>query len=260
MSMSGITINGMSSGSKNVTLDGTNSVDQQQGNSTFVTPSLDAIGEIRVVSNGYQAEFGRNAGGTINIITKNGTRDFHGTYYWNRRHEGMNANSFFNNRQGIARPIYRYNIQGYTIGGPVTIPGWFNKNRDRLFFFWSQEYTRVKLQTVTIMVNQPTAAERIGDFSNSMDSLGRLILIKDPNLPGACTTTNKSGCFPDNIIPANRINATGQAILKFFPSPNGWVNPAPGQQYTSNFKASATPNHNAQGRHPAIRRAGDQED
>jgi hypothetical protein len=234
MSMSGITINGMSSGSKNVTLDGTNSVDQQQGNSTFVTPSIDAIGEIRVVSNGYQAEFGRNAGGTINIITKNGTRDFHGTYYWNHRHEDMNANSFFNNRSGISRPIYRYRIMGYTFGGPVTIPGWFNKNRDRLFFFWSQEYTAVKLQTLTTMVNQPTAAERNGDFSNSLDSQGKLIKITD---------WNTGLQFSGNIIPKDRINATGQAILKFFPSPNGWVNPAPGQQYTSNFKMSATPNH-----------------
>jgi hypothetical protein len=244
-SMSGLTINGMSSGSKNVTLDGMNSVDQQQGNSTFVTPSLDAIGEIRVIANGYQAEFGRNAGGTINIITRSGTRDFHGTYYWNHRHESMNANSFFNNRSGIDRPIYRYRIMGYTIGGPVTIPGVFNKNRDKLFFFWSQEYTAIKMSAMTVTANMPTAAERSGDFSNSRDSKGNLILIKDPNLPGVpCTTADKSGCFPDNKIPTNRINSLGLALLNQFPLPNGYVNPAAGQQYMANYKATEVPFHN----------------
>ena len=114
----GIGINGQSSGNKNVTLDGITILDAGGQNDTYVAPNLDSIGEVRVSTSAYQAEFGRQAGGAVNIISKGGTRTFHGSAYWNRRHEDMNANTFFNNRQNVARPLYRYFVGGFSIGGP----------------------------------------------------------------------------------------------------------------------------------------------
>jgi hypothetical protein len=231
-SASNLYINGMNTNTKNVTFDGVTQLDQGGANSVYVSPNMDAIGEMKVLTSAYQAEYGRTAGGGVNLVTKAGTQEFHGTAFWNRRHEDMNANDFFRNRQGIARPIYRYFIAGYSVGGPVYIPNKFNSDRRKLFFFVSQEFTRVAQPTVFSQATLPTDAERSGDFSNSVNSLGKLIPIIDPNTGAQ---------FPGNLIPKNRIDPTGQAYLNLFLKPNGYVNPAPGQQYTANFLASATP-------------------
>ena len=96
---------------------------------------------MKVLLSNYQAEYGRSSGGTINTIIKSGTREFHGGAYYFFRNEEMNANELFNNRNGIPRPRYRFNNPGYFIGGPVLLPGTsFNRNRDKLFFFWSQDF------------------------------------------------------------------------------------------------------------------------
>lgn len=202
------------------TLDGQTGSDADIVEAFNGSTSMDAIEEVKVLFNNYQAEFGRNTGGTVNIVSKSGTRDFHGSLYWFKRHEQFNANDFFNNRQGLAKPLYRYNTLGGTIGGPVFVPKKFNSNRDKLFFFYSREDWRVREPRIPRQVTMPTALERNGDFSQSVDLGGQLILIKDPTNPLPCTTANRAGCFPDNKIPANRINPNGQAILNLFPLPN----------------------------------------
>jgi hypothetical protein len=103
-----IYVNGMATGSKNITFDGVTELDQGGSNSMYVSPNMDALAEMKVVSNAYQAEYGRTAGAGVNLVTKSGSTDFHGTGFWNHRNEGMNANTFFNNHQNIQRPIYRY--------------------------------------------------------------------------------------------------------------------------------------------------------
>jgi Carboxypeptidase regulatory-like domain len=232
----GIGINGQSTGNKNVTLDGITILDAGGQNDTYVAPNLDSIGEVRVSTSAYQAEFGRQAGGAINFISKGGTKTFHGSAYWNRRHEDMNANSFFNNRQDVARPLYRYFVGGFSVGGPVTIPKVFNKQREKLFFFASQEYTRVKVPTTTGTSNVPTALERGGNFSSTVNSVGSKITIIDPLTAAP---------FPGNIIPTTRIDPTGLAMLNLFPMPNGYVNPAPGQLYSANLiDSDSTGYHN----------------
>jgi hypothetical protein len=232
--LQGIVING-NSGITNVshTLDGVHAVDAAM-TTMFVNPNVDAISEITVLTTGYQAEFGRNTGGSINFVTKSGTSDFHGTGHWYHRNEDLNANTFFNNRSGIVRPIYRYMLAGYTIGGPVYIPKHFNTKKNRLFFFASQEFTQIKVPTTTSTVNEPTALERAGNFSDLKTSAGALIPVLDPLTETA---------FPGNIIPTSRINTTGQAMLNLFPMPNGYTNPAPGQQYTANSLFYGTPSH-----------------
>jgi hypothetical protein len=231
LSMYQISINGQTSQKKNVMIDGVTSMDWGGNYSTYVTPNLETIAEIRVITNVPQAEFGRQNGGNVNVITKSGTTEFHGSGYWNRRHENLNANTFFNNRSGVTRPIYRYTMFGYGVGGPIYIPKLFNTSRQKLFFFVSEEFTKMRTPSSTSTANMPTALERSGDFSNSRDAAGNLIVIKD---------YNTGAPFPSNKIPASQINSMGQSILNLFPQPSGYINPAPGQQYTANFLANET--------------------
>lgn len=172
--------------------------------------NLDAIAEVKVLLGNYQAEYGKNAGAIINVSSKSGTMEFHGTGYWYKRHEMFNANSFFNNRSGVAKPRYRYNTLGYNLGGPLYWPGKFNRNRDQLFFFWSQE---IQPNTTPSVRNYtfPTEQERRGDFSNSREPNNALIIVRDPL---------SRQPFPGNVIPAARINPDTQKLLSVFPLPN----------------------------------------
>jgi hypothetical protein len=180
---------------------------------------MDAVQELKILTSNYQAEFGRNSGGTISLVTKSGTQEFHGTAAWNHRNEGFNANAWANNRNGrradgsVASPIspYRFNVETYSVGGPVFIPHFFNRNRNKLFFFWSQEYTGQFVSGGTQNKYTPTALERQGDFSQSLQNNGSLIVITDPNTGAP---------FPANKVPVNRITPLGQAMLNFFPLPN----------------------------------------
>lgn len=193
------------------------SLDGQPGNDIDVlnfftiSVSMDAIEEVSVKSMSYLAEDGRLPGASVNIVSKSGTREFHGSAYWFKRHEQFNANDFFNNRLGIPRPLTRYNTLGVTFGGPVYIPGKFNSNREKLFFFVSRENWGIKLPTPRYEATVPTALERAGNFSQSFDQNGVLIPVFDPN-----TQTP----FPNNVVPASRINPLGQAMLNIFPAPN----------------------------------------
>jgi len=216
----GITINGNTS-ALNFTVDGVTDMDTGSNSTLHYEPNADAVQEMKVLGSNYQAEFGRNSGGTINVVTKNGTQDFHGSLVWNHRNEGFNANQWENNRNGrnavtgapnspISR--YRFNVETYTFGGPVYIPHHFNSAKNKLFFFWSQEYTGQFVAGGSQTKYTPTALERQGNFSQTLQNNGTLFTIVDP--------TNANAPFPGNILPAARITALGQAMLNFFPSPN----------------------------------------
>src|SRR5690606_29632799 len=127
--------------------------------------SMDAVAEVKVLTSNYQAEYGRMSGANISLVTKSGSRDFPGGAGYYKRHEMFNANSFFNNRLSTSKPRYRFNTWMYNIGGPVYIPGKFNSNRDKLFFFWNQEYWPLKVNQAIQQLTVPTELERAGDFS-----------------------------------------------------------------------------------------------
>jgi len=214
----GITINGNTS-ALNFAVDGITDIDTGSNSTIHYEPNADAVQEMKVLTSNFQAEFGRNSGGTITVVTKNGTRDFHGSLVWNHRHEGFNANLWSNNRNGRnasgapVSPIspYRFNVETYTIGGPIFIPHHMNTQRNKLFFFWSQEYTGQFVTGGSQTKYTPTALERQGDFSKTLNNNGTLFTINDP-------TTGSP--FPGNVIPTNRITPVGQAMLNFFPLPN----------------------------------------
>ncbi|HYW47230.1 MAG TPA: carboxypeptidase-like regulatory domain-containing protein [Bryobacteraceae bacterium] len=215
----GIIINGNESSKINFTVDGITDLDTGSNSTVHYEPNIDAIQELKVLTSNYQAEFGRNSGGTITAVTKSGTRDLHATGQWTHRHEEFNANSWLNNHSltatGTAQPIprYRYNIESYTVGGPAYIPRLLNKGRNKLFFFWAQEYTGQFVTGGAQTKYTPTALERGGDFSQTFANNGSLVVVTDPNTGAP---------FPGNKVPASRADPTGvgQQMLNFFPLPN----------------------------------------
>jgi Carboxypeptidase regulatory-like domain/TonB-dependent Receptor Plug Domain len=215
-------INGGQMGQVLVTFDGMAAQDSGAPSlSTYQAPSVDAIGEVKLLTGNYAAEYGARNGGQMNITTKNGTPQFQGSAYYYYRHEEFNANEFFNNQLGVAKPRYRYENPGGTVGGPILLP-WvrFNRNRNRLFFFFSYDQLWNTQSTAINHYTMPTALERQGDFSQSVNPNGSAILIRDPLSGQPCSSTNAAGCFPGNKIPLSRISPIGQAMLNLFPLPN----------------------------------------
>jgi hypothetical protein len=204
-------VNGGQQGQIILNMDGAASQDSGNLNTGYISPSIDAIAEVRLLISNYTAEYGGRTAGQLTVTTKNGTPQFHGSLYDYYRHESLNANEFFNNKTNVVRPRYRYQNFGGTVGGPLIVPGTrFNKARQKLFFFFS--YDKLYNSTTSFATfTMPTQLEKTGDFSKSVTTTGALIPISDPN-----TQT----VFPGNIIPANRISPQGQAMLNLFPNPS----------------------------------------
>ena len=179
---------------------------------------VDTVQEVQVLTTNYSAEYGRASSGIVRMVTKGGSRDFHGTATELFQNDALNANTWSRNRSGDPRlsssaPSQRYNQYGFAVGGPIFIPGKFNTDRSKLFFFWGEEWAR-RRQEVTNTLTVPSMAMRRGDFSELLDPanpyFGRARVVTDP-------VTRQP--FPNNIIPANRISPQGQALLNVYPEP-----------------------------------------
>ncbi|MBI3473255.1 MAG: TonB-dependent receptor [Candidatus Solibacter usitatus] len=225
-SIGNIYILGGRSNQKNMTIDGVSNLDTGSNGSVHSMPSMDSVGEVKVLMSNYAAEYGRNSGGSITVITKGGGKQVHGSAGWYHRHENYSANEYFANRNGLARQPYRYNIAGYTLSGPVTIPGRFNRHREKVFFFFSQEFQRQVVDFGSRTVRVPTALERAGDFSQSFDVNSRVIPVYDP--------LDNQRQFPGNRIPASRHTGIGRRVLNLFPLPN-FIDPAPSRRDQWNY-------------------------
>jgi hypothetical protein len=180
----------------------------------------DALAEVKILVNNYQAEYGRNGGAVVNMITKSGTQSFHGSGYTYFRNEEFNAGQFFDNRRSLPKARDRYHLYGYTLGGPIFVPGKFNTAKDKLFFFWSQELTG-STGSQSSVVTVPTEVERAGNFSQSPFAT----TVKDPSTGAP---------FPNKTIPANLINPLSQKLLGIFPMPNALNTAVTNNQYNYN--------------------------
>ena len=221
----GGSVNGNRSNQNNLMVDGITNIDTGSNGGQLATMNIDQIAEFKMLTNSQPAEYGRSSGAAISVVTKSGTRDLHGTGYLFHRHEGLNANNWRNNLEGRSRQLFRDNTAGFNIGGPAYIPK-INPNRDKLFFFvgieWQNRLSPNGLRTVTV----PTVAQRAGNFVGTAEGDGRPVFIRDPLSNQPCATnTGGAGCFPGNVIPPSRINADGQKILNFYPTPAGAVDP-----------------------------------
>ena len=203
-------VNGGRTEYNNWEIDGGDSMDNGSNSTLNVYPSLDAIAEFRVLTSNYGAQYGRNGSGTVEVQTKSGTKSFHGDAYEFVRNDLFNARNFFQ----PAVPSYKKNDFGYTLGGPIFIPGHYNSSKDKTFFFWSEEWRKDRLPTTFSGIHVPSLAERQGNFSD---------LCPNP------TTGSNTDCpidpntglpFPGNQV---AVNPNGQALLALIPTPTGGV-------------------------------------
>ena len=244
-SVGGMSINGQTS--FNFSYDGVTNKDTGSNSGNYAAPALDSIAEVKVQASNFQAEYGRSSGATITVVTKSGTRDFHGTAAYYKRSEKFNTNTWDRRRQcdagqvaSCAKAPYRFDNTAWTIGGPVLVPGTdFNRSRDKLFFFFSQDLLPRNDPGTLQLSTMPTALERAGDFSQTFNSAGQVRWIRDPLLAAQglpCNVnTGGPGCFPGNKIPADRINAIGQQMLNLFPLPNA-TDPSGTRQYNYTYQ------------------------
>ena len=147
-------------------LDGGDNMDNGTNSTLNVYPNPEAIAEFKVLTSNYGAQYGRNGSGTVEVETKSGGSTFHGSAFEYLRNDMFNANEFFNNSAGIARPPDKKHDFGYTIGGPVYIPRHYNSDKKKTFFFFSEEWRREKNPSTIAPQNVPSAAELAGDFND----------------------------------------------------------------------------------------------
>ncbi len=190
-------------------------------NGVVILPPPDAVQEFRVETNAFSAEFGRTGGGAVNIVTKSGGNVFHGTGYYYHQNDAFNANSFSNNRFGVARPILRRHQFGGSFGGPVLLPKLYN-GKNKTFFFFAYEGRHEK-DPVNSVYSVPTEAERAGDFSKLV-FLGaggaQRITIYDPNTSQTVNGVRTRTPFSGNIIPPDRINKIAARVISEYPAAN----------------------------------------
>ncbi|MDQ6699387.1 MAG: carboxypeptidase-like regulatory domain-containing protein, partial [Acidobacteriota bacterium] len=211
-----IAVGGNRSYFNNFTLDGVDNTDPNF-NTYVIQPSIDALQEFKVQTGIYPAEFGREAT-QINVSTKPGTNDYHGTLFEFLRNDKLDAKNYAFTSRVVNKDPFKWNQYGGTLGGPVWIPKLFN-GRNRLFFMGNYEAFRQR-QSSQALYDLPSAAMRGGDFSELLNR-ATPIIIYDP----ATRATDASGkitaqAFPGNIIPPNRINSISKKFLEFYPSPN----------------------------------------
>ncbi|HYM09108.1 MAG TPA: carboxypeptidase regulatory-like domain-containing protein, partial [Bryobacterales bacterium] len=202
-------------------------------NQPSLIPPVDATQEFRVQTNNYSAEFGRSAGAVVNVSIKSGTNQLHGSLYEFLRNDQLDANDFFQNRAGQARPKLAYNQYGFATGGPVWLPHVYD-GRDRTFFFVNFEGFRQR-QAMALTTTVPTAAQLQGDFSQTFNASGQPVIIANP----FSVHNGLRDPFPNNQIPQSMFDAVSNKLRvngRVWALPNG-----PGAAFTGvgNFSTSA---------------------
>ncbi|MEO8594373.1 MAG: carboxypeptidase regulatory-like domain-containing protein [Candidatus Solibacter sp.] len=231
-------VNGGGTGRTNFTVDGVVNVDNGNNAQVDYMPTMDTIAEIRVLTSNYQAEYGHSSSGQISVITKGGAREFHGSAFFNKRHEMFNAKDYFTNMRGNQKTIYRYGVGGYTVSGPAFIPKVFNTQKNKLFFMWSQEYTRQKPASYNNTAMVPTVDQLNGNFFDRClvgtgvngipckpgytDNNGndRATFLVDPSNGKVPLASGNLNVLKGTNVYDSASAGIGQGILKYLPTPN----------------------------------------
>lgn len=220
---------------------GNNAQESSQANGGAVTPALDSIAEFRISTSNYGADVGQHAGALIEMVTKGGTKEFHGGAHEFVRNQALDANDFFANRE-IAPPggnapktPLQWNMFGYTLGGPFYIPKVYNTSKQKTFFFWSQEWARYRAAQL-ISSAAPTQRMRQGDFSECDPNSGGYLGNQYPQFfsPANCTLPTVNGTQVDNVA----VSPNAAALLNaYVPLPNsGPVGYVSAQKVPTNFR------------------------
>jgi hypothetical protein len=211
-------MNGGANRNNEFLLDGVPNNANINGNNIAYVPPAEAVEEFKISTNSYDAQYGRTAGGVVNVMLKSGTNTIHGVGYEFYRRKALDANSFLLNSRGSPRTDHYLDQYGFSIDGPVNIPGLYNGKNKTFFLFTGEKYREgtpaPQFSTV------PTDAMRRGDFSDYRDTAGNLITIYDP-----ATGRLENGAwvrdpFPGNQIPIDRFNPVARALLQYYPAPN----------------------------------------
>ncbi|GGA67983.1 hypothetical protein GCM10011507_19320 [Edaphobacter acidisoli] len=221
-------VNGGRNTSNNWTIDGADNVDRGANLTLYTYPSPDAIAEFKTLRGQYSAQFGRNASGQIDVVTKSGTNSVHGSAYEYLRNDAFDANGYANDYLGFPKTPYRYNIFGFSLGGPVFVPKVYN-GKDKTFFFISEEWQRIIQYASGVQALVPQASERAGDFSQSGQKIN-----------GAWTTGPVTVCTAYTTNSANQTNtctATGTQVTNLSPIAQSYMKdvysrvPVPDESY-----------------------------
>src|SRR5262245_58671673 len=220
-------------------VDGAVATRTRSSGSILGAQNVDTIQEVQILTANYSAEYGRSSAGQIRFVTKSGTRNFHGDAVENFRNAALDANTWTRNRSNDPRlskapQAFRFNQFGFDLGGPIFIPGKFNRDRSKLFFFLAEEWI-IRRQEQTQTGTVPSLAMRQGNLSELLDPanlfFGQKVVVNDPN-------TGKP--FPNNIIP--KAGSPGCGVTVTCTSPQGlallnlYPAPTPGfQQGTANW-------------------------
>jgi hypothetical protein len=216
--------NGTRTTALDITIDGAPGMDPGCNCATSVNPNPEMIQEFKVLQSNFGAEHAKGPV-TMTVASKAGGRDFHGSVYNYLRDYHLNSNEWFANKIGSERVKNKFLYPGFTLGGPLLIPGTsFNKNRDKVFFFVGFEYLKQRLDTGFVKSWVPTAAMRNGDF-RATESLG---------LTGDLVNHAPAG-FPDGVIPADQIDPGGRVLLNVYPQPNADPAQTGGFNYVDNL-------------------------
>lgn len=248
LSSGGFTINGGRSNDSLITFDGAVGIRTRANGTSIGSADADTVQEVQILTANYAAEYGRSGNGQIRMVTRSGGREFHGSFYEYLRNNAMDANSWSRNQSTASNftAPFKYNQFGYNISGPVFIPKGWNKNREKLFFLFAQEWVKLRQESSTFQ-RVPSMAMRNGDFS---ELAGTNIYY---NAPRVINDPNTGTPFPGNIIPASRLSPNGIAFLRTYPQPNGvfpggnnffQVRPAPRDQRKDTYSIDYNPTSN----------------
>lgn len=215
-------INGNRGNANLLTVDGGFNLDSGSNASQINNVGIDFIREVNIKTSNFSSEYGRNSGASINVVTRSGNNQYHGSAFEYLRNEKLDANQYFNNARKVARPSLRYNNFGGSFGGPII--------KDKFFFFGGVEWKYIRRQTASTLRTMPTHAERLGDFSLRLRGPDNIVgtaddgVLRDPTkaantcvaptIAGGVVTVAavRTGCFTGNVIPAGRITADGRAF------------------------------------------------
>src|SRR5712692_9214517 len=239
------------------TYDGPPATRTRSNGTSLGAADVDSTQEVQILTANYAPEYGRTSGAQIGIVTKTGTQDFHGAVYEYLRNDAFNANTWTRNTNALTAFVapMKYNQFGYNLGGPFYIPGKFNTNKKKVFFYWGEEWVKYHFlesgSTVGSagLLTVPTVKMRAGDFSELLDPnnpfVTRTVInpadptktkikvpvyVKDPQSLtasqcgqvisyGPPVVLDQTGCFSGNIIPSNRLSPNGVGILNAWPIP-----------------------------------------
>jgi len=223
LSISQAAINGNRPNYNSLSVDGGFNMDSGSNNSQVNNVGIDFIQEVKIQTSNFSAEYGRNAGASVNIVTRGGGNRYHGSVFEFIRNDKLDARNYYSPK--IAK--LRFNNFGWNFNGPI--------KKDKFFFFVGQEYKYIRQDSAPVNRSLPTRAERLGDFSFRLRGADGIVgtaddgVLRDPtkaastctaqvlNTDGTVKTpANRAGCFPGNLIPSTLLTTDGKAIASVF--------------------------------------------